>query len=443
MVKLLVLLLISVGQLHAASLSLLPEKSQIMQGRSLTVNMIYVGPTSPDELNVKRWQTQVFIKKGEREEQRLMDGRVEVKQRLTLYPKRSGLLTMGPLALGGAKSKRFDLRVMPALVNQVDITPRWSALPDQLWQGESIESCVHMPLSEQRSRVKVELPQTVGISVVETQNRTLQSEGQPIEERCWRFSSQQPGNYLLELPPIIQRGRGRWTFYLPAQTIEILPLPSYLPNSISVGKPDIQVQSVENGWTISIQGIGGQAVEPQWGIRGALAKATNISVDQILDSDGQIYVPYKRWSIGQRYTAKLPYFNTVTGRLDSIDVQLNAPWNIPTIAIVLLSIAAIALLIKATLIGVGLIRRRERLKTLKQLITSATSADQLRSVVLASGLVSSDESAPYKTLQHWVDAQGDQEAVSLANSLNQLTFSNSVEEPLEEIKRTLINRLMF
>ena len=92
MVKLLVLLLLSVGQLHAASLSLLPEKNQIMQGRSLTVNMLYVGPTSPDDLNVKRWQDQVFIKKGEREEQRLMDGRVEVKQRLTLYPKRSGLL---------------------------------------------------------------------------------------------------------------------------------------------------------------------------------------------------------------------------------------------------------------------------------------------------------------------------------------------------------------
>jgi hypothetical protein len=63
--------------------------------------------------------------------------------------------------------------------------------------------------------------------------------------------------------------------------------------------------------------------------------------------------------------------------------------------------------------------------------------------VLASGLASSDEGAPYKTLQHWVDAQGDQEAISLANSLNQLTFSNNLDAPLEEIKRTLINRLTF
>ena len=116
MVKLLLMLVFSIGQLHAANLSILPEKAQIEQGRSVIVNMLYVGPTSPDELNVKRWQTQVFTEKGYRKERELPDGQVEVKQRLTLFPRQSGLLTLGPLALGGAKSQRFNLMVTPAVV---------------------------------------------------------------------------------------------------------------------------------------------------------------------------------------------------------------------------------------------------------------------------------------------------------------------------------------
>ena len=441
MVKLFLVLLISVGQLHAANLSLLPEKRQIMQGRSLTVNMLYVGPTSPDELNVKRWQTQVFIKKGEREEQRRPDGSVEVKQRLTLYPKSSGVMTLGPLALGGAKSKRFELNVAPALVNQVDITPSWPLMPDQIWQGESMESCMRMPLSEQRSRVKVELPQIVGISVVETQDRTIQSEGQLIVERCWRFSSQQPGNYRIELPPIIQRGRGRWTFYLPSQNVEVLPLPSYLPNSISVGKPDIQVQQGVEGWNVSVHRIGSQLEPSLWGVKSALAKAAGHSVDLILEHEGSVFVPYQRWSFGQVSNAKIPYFNTATGRLDSVDVPLKAPWQLPLVGVLLLSITGLAILIKATLVGVGLIRTRERHKRVKQLIKSATTADQLRTVLLSSGLESADKSAQYKTLQQWAEAQGDQEAISLANTLNQLSFAKSDNLPLDEIKRILISRL--
>lgn len=441
MVKLFLTLLFSIGQLHAATLSLKPEQNQMEQGRSLTVNMLYIGPASPDELNVKRWQSQVFIEKRDREEQRLPDGRLEVKQRLTLYPKSTGLLTLGPLALGGAKSDRFDLLVTPAVVNDVDITPIWRPLPDQIWQGESIERCLTIPLSEQRNRVKVDLPEIPGISVVQTQNKTYSFEDKPIAERCWRFMPQQPGNYLIELPPIIQRGRGRWTFYLPTQTVEVLPLPSYLPTSISVGKPDIQVQQGVEGWNVSVHRIGSQLEPSLWGVKSALAKAAGHSVDLILEHEGAVFVPYQRWSFGQVSNAKIPYFNTATGRLDSVDVPLKAPWQLPLVGVLLLSIAGLAILIKVTLVGVGLIRRRERHKTAKQLIKSATTADQLRTVLLSSGLESADKSAQYKTLQQWAEAQGDQEAISLANTLNQLSFAKSDNLPLDEIKRILISRL--
>ena len=437
MVKLFFILLISMGQLHAASLSLIPEQSQVEQGRSLTLNMRYLGPTSPDELNVKSWQTQAFIEKRDRQETRLADGQIEVKQRLTLFPRKTGLLELGPLALGGAKSKPIDLMVTPALVNRVDITPSWAPLPSQLWQGESFETCVHMPLSEQRNRVKVELPEMQGFAWEQTQNRRLQRDGQLIAERCWRVSSQLPGDYRIELPPIIQRGRGRWTFYLPSQSVEVLPLPSYLPNSISVGKPDIRVQTGEQGWNISIQVVGGQVTQPLWGVRSALAKATGIATDQMVVANETIFVPFKRWSFGQISRAKITFFNTETGRLDAVDLPLKAPLKLPIIGIVLLSILAMAILVKATCLVRVFMQRRAKLQAFKAAINSATTADQLRTTLLAAA---SPEASPrFKTLQQWAEAQADQEATVLAHHINQLAFSPHADAPLNELKQRVIN----
>jgi hypothetical protein len=429
------------GQLHAATLSLIPEHNQMEQGRSLTVNMLYIGPASPDELNVKRWQTEVFIERRDREERRLHDGSVEVKQRLTLYPKSTGLLTLGPLALGGAKSDRFDLLVTPAVVNDVDITPIWRPLPDQMWQGESIERCLTIPLSEQRNRVKIDLPEIPGISVVQTQNKTYSFEDKPIAERCWRFMPQQPGNYLVELPPIIQRGRGRWTFYLPSQTVEVLPLPSYLPTSISVGKPQVQVNQGEQGWTVNIQAPSGQPAETLWGLKSALANAMSIDADQIESVEGQLFVPYKGWSFGQSGTARVPYFNTDTERLDVAELELKAPWRLPMFATVLLSIVGVAMLVKATRLAIGLNRRRERVQAFKQAISSATTADEIKTTLLSRSMSGAENNAQYKTLQQWADSQGDEEAASLAKSLNQLAYGQRAEAPLDELKRALINRL--
>lgn len=441
MVKLFLTLLFSMGQLHAATLSLIPEQNQMKQGRSLTVNMLYIGPASPDELNVKRWQTEVFIERRDREERRLPDGSVEVKQRLALYPKSTGLLTLGPLALGGVKSDRFDLLVTPAVVNDVNITPIWRALPDQIWQGKSIERCLTIPLSEQRNRVKVDLPEIPGISVVQTQNKTYSFEDKPIAERCWRFMPQQPGNYLVELPPIIQRGRGRWTFYLPSQNIEVLPLPSYLPTSISVGKPQVQVNQGKQGWTVNIQAPSGQPAETLWGLKSALANSMSIDADQIESVEGQLFVPYKRWSFGQSGSARIPYFNTDTERLDVAEIELKAPWRLPMFATVLLLIVGMAILVKATLLGIGLHRRRERVQAFKQSISSAKTAVEIKTTLLSRSMTGAESNAQYKTLQQWADSQGDQEAASLANSLNQLAYGQRVEAPLDELKRALINRL--
>ena len=441
MVRIFFLLVMSVGQVHAASLSLIPEKSQIERGRSVTVNMRYVGPITPDELNVKRWQTEVFVKSRQREEQRLPDGRIEVKQRLTLYPKSTGPITLGPLALGGAKSDRFDLIVTPALVNNVDITPIWTDLPEQMWQGESIESCIQMPLSEQRNRVKVEVPEIPGVSAEQTLSRSRSIHGNLTAERCWRFTYHKPGHFLMEMPPVIQRGRGRWTFYLPSQEVEVLPLPSYLPNNISVGKPDMTVQKNEQGWSISVESPGGQPSHTVWGLKSAIVKAIGVSADQILDSDGAIFVPFNEWSLGQTIIVKVPYFNTVSGRLDAVELPLKTPWKLPTLVIALLLSLGIAILIIATRVGAELVRRRENIQNLKRAINAATTADQIISILLVDGSANSGTNTQFKTLQQWADAQGDQEALALADGINQSAYGEQSEMPLNEIKRRLIKRL--
>jgi hypothetical protein len=221
----------------------------------------------------------------------------------------------------------------------------------------------------------------------------------------------------------------------------VLPLPSYLPTNISVGKPQVQVKQGEQGWTIDVQAPSGLPAQTLWGLKSALANVMNIDADQIEAVESQIFVPYKRWSFGQSGTARIPYFNTDTERLDAAEIELKAPWRLPIISIVLLSIIGVAILVKVTLLGIGLIRKRERVQAFKRTINSATSADEIITVLLSGRLAGAEGSDHFKTLQQWADAQSDQEAAHLAKSLNQLAYSQRAEAPLDELKRALINRL--
>ncbi len=110
-------------------------------------------------------------------------------------------------------------------------------------------------------------------------------------------------------------------------------------------------------------------------------------------------------------------------------------------ATVLLLIVGMAILVKATLLGIGLNRRRERVQAFKQLISSATTADEIKTTLLSRSMTGAESNAQYKTLQQWAVVQGDQEAASLAKSLNQLAYGQRGEAPLDELKRALINRL--
>ena len=84
-------------------------------------------------------------------------------------------------------------------------------------------------------------------------------------------------------------------------------------------------------------------------------------------------------------------------------------------------------------------QQRAKLQAFKAAINSATTADQLRTTLLAAA---SPEASPrFKTLQQWAEAQADQEATVLAHHINQLAFSPHADAPLNELKQRVINRL--
>ena len=432
-----------------AKLSVELSEPKIELGKGLNVEISYTGDEEPNQANLARWQTDFYIDRRRSASEQLSDGSVKTVETVRLYPRRVGSLTLYSLALGGAISEPLDLLVEHPLRNGIDGTPVWQPLPQQIWQGETLSNCVEMPLFDSRNNMKLESPEFNAFRVAshtpQVLERVLERAPASLARQCWQLTASRPGIHELELPPVIQRGRGSWSFYLPKQTIEVLPLPSYLPPAVPVGEPRVHTSLQQEHWQLRLQLSDPEAAEA-YGVRAFLAKLSGIDSDEValsFETDSQTLMqiqqftaplPVWSWGFGTGERITLRYFDTDLGMLKSTEVSLPAVWRAPIWFSALLS--SVSLLI-AMLLGRKAFKTWERSlarRKFKQAVGTCNTPDELRRMLL-------QQSDGSKTLENWADHTGIDHAQQIASQLNALCFSANAGSGFYKLQTKLLNKL--
>ena len=428
------------ASINGAKLSIELSEPIIELGKGLNVRIRYTGDDPVAQANLARWQTDFYIDRRRSASEQLNDGSVATVETIRLYPRREGTLTLYSLALGGAISEPVDLIVERPVRNGIDGTPVWQPLPQQIWQGETLANCIEMPLFDSRNNMKLEPPEFGAVRVAAQDAEVIENMPASVARQCWQLTALRPGVHELELPPVIQRGRGSWSFYRPKQIIEILPLPSYLPPAVPVGEPRIQTSLQQGHWQISLKLSDPQAAEA-YGVRAELAELSGVDSDEVsvsFKSDSQTLeriqlfttpLPDWSWGFGSGERISLRYFDTELGMLKSTEVTLPAVWRAPFWFNALL--ISVSLLI-ALLLGRNAFKVGEQAlahRKFKQATISCQTPEQLRQLLL--------QQTGSKTLEDWAAQNGTEHAQQIANELNALCFSANIGDGLGKLKLRL------
>lgn len=429
---------------NAATLSVTLDEPRVELGRGLNVEIVYTGDKQVDQANLQRWQKDFYIDRRRSSSEQLNGANLTTIETVRLYPRRKGDLTLYSLALGGAISEPIELSIEPPLRNGINGTPSWQALPQQVWQGETLSNCVEMALFDARNNMKMETPEIDAFRVAPHNAELIESATGPRAHQCWQLTALRPGFHELELPPVIQRGRGSWSFYLPTQTLEVLPLPSYLPPALPVGQPKLQATLSKDHWQLHLQLNDPEATEA-YGVRSALAKVSGVDSDEVrvqLKTDSQTLMQHQTftaplptwvwgWSFGSGRNISVRYFDTEMGMLKSTEISLPPVWRVPAWFTALF---VSLMLLGALLLGRIALRfwRQKRTQLeLKRAIRSCTTPEQLRHLLL-------QQASSGKTLNSWADQSGIEQAHKIATELNALCFSPNSGSSFDRVKTKLL-----
>lgn len=438
-----ILLLLSLNTANAATLSVKLTDPSVELGKGLNVEIAYLGKETVGQANLQPWERDFYIDRRRSAIKELSAGQTQTIETVRLYPRRAGTLTLFSLALGGAISEPVDLKVERALRNNIDGTPVWQKLPTQIWQGETVSNCVEMPLFDSRNNMKLELPEFDTLRVANWDAERVENRSPSLARQCWQLTASRPGIHELELPAVIQRGRGSWSFYLPKQTIEVLPLPSYLPPALPIGEPSVQTSLRHKQWQLRLQLSDPQAVEA-YGVRASLAELSGVDNDEVsvhFETESrtlqqvQLFtapVPAWSWGLGSGEKINLRYFDTRLGMLMVKEVSLPLAWNTPNGLSALLTSVLLLLALLHGRRAFEVWKRALERRKLKQAIGNCTTPEQLRLLLL--------QQTGSKTLESWANQSGIEHAQQIAGQLNALCFSANIGDSFSELKATLFKQ---
>ena len=436
------LLLLHPSPGHSAELSLELDKTAIEMGKYAVASISYVGSHDPGAADLSQWRDDFFIDPIDTELEATEQGQIHTLTRLRLYPRRSGDLSLDSIALGGSFIKPQHLLISPSIRNGIDATPRLLPMKASYWADQAIDIRVEVALHDQRNEVVAADFELPGFSLQTLKPERVKT---PTGDRIrlgWIIMSPQKGHYRIELPAIDQRGRGRFRFYLPPLQLNIQPIPAYLPPTVAVGqlRVDSGLSTSTGGqrqWQLTVENEG--RLPPQ--LEGLQALLDKLGIDeldlQVLndseDSTGltrRMYtIPLPAWYLGGSQTLQLPFFNTATGRLETLHHQLPTAWQLPRPALW----GAIFLL---TLLlfygGYRLNRQADKIRQrwrYRQAIQQAQTAHQLRRQLLLYHQA--------RTLTDWARLQT-KPTQQLACELNAACFGEGSQPSLGTLKKSCL-----
>jgi len=448
MVRRLYLLLACVASLSgwaaAAQLSVHTGAQQVEMGKYLSARILYLGKQAVGPADLRQWQDDFHIDRRGIDSERLADGQVRTTQQLRLYPKRSGELLLEAIALGGAIARPQRIHSLPSVRDGIDGTPRWQALPAQVWQGQAFEIGIQVALLHPSNHIAAEELLAPGLTVLELPR--IEDRGKGSVTLRWRLIARDSGHLSIHAPIIEQRGRGRWRYYLPQQTLHVLPLPSYLPPNVPVGRLRLQSKLIDSEdspvWEVSVLNHG-ELPDEVHGLRRQLAAIAGRDIASVtltpVGSDGdvskqryRVRVPEWSWGFGTGPQISIPYFDVHDGRLLSAEVQLPAVWGIPAGGQIVLALIVFGLALMFMRSSIKLAQRRVQRQRFRQRLAQATNVQELRALLLDWSSAS--------TLSQWQAQAATGEAQAIASALNRLCYAKCRDEQaLANIKQAIRN----
>lgn len=160
----------------------------------------------------------------------------------TLYPLRSGALTITALTVAGNTSKAIHFMAQ----DDPDLSLQASFTPDKLFERQ--RSVLLLSIRDKADRqwtapTRLDVPGLLLRPLGEKQFEQGEGEARVnVRELRWEVLGLKPGHYPLQLPLLdgYQLGR-RLRMPLPVAPLEVQALPGYLPVAVPVGKPDVMV----------------------------------------------------------------------------------------------------------------------------------------------------------------------------------------------------------
>lgn len=437
-------LLLSSGT-FAAKLTVELSEPEVEMGKYLSARIIYSGEITPARADLQQWQDDFFIERRDTDSENLVSGQILTTEHLRLYPRATGDKVLEPIALAGAIAHPVSVSATAAVRDGIDGTPHWLPLPARMWQGQAIEVGIELALLHPSNQIAVAEAAFPGFTVEALPRAKLSGKGAARVQLRWRLTAQRMGIHHLDPPTIEQRGRGRWRFYLRPAEIDVLPLPSYLPPTVPVGRLSAQsaVHSLDSRpvWELTLSNRG-QLPEEIHGVRAQLARIAGadieaIGVSAVTASDEQpdvfrqtyrIPVPAWSWGLGAGPDVALHYFDTQQGRLRTITQRLPAVWRMPTKAFYLL-VLVLGVICSMLLFGtIKMLQRMRMRRDYRHSLARASDPHELRRLLLAPG--------GHKSLEAWAAARGGV-AQGVMVELNALCFGRAAAASQTEIKRQL------
>lgn len=430
---------------NTASLRIEGADAEVEMGKYLNLQIVYEGESAVGSADLRQWADDFFIDVRDSATENLLSGAIRTTQQLRLYPRAVGEVVLERIALGGAVAGPLRVTVAPTVRNRIDGTPRWIPLPQQVWQGQTFEIGLDAALMHPSNHIAFEDVVLPGFDTQPLPRQTDSRNGVEVVRLRWRVTALEPGRHRLELPPIEQRGRGRWRFFLRTPEIRVLPLPSYLPPSVPVGKVTLESALLDDGarqfWEVIVRNRG-RLPDASYGLRAALAGAAGIDPERIevsaVETDPATGIALQRyraplpdWSFGWGAgpAVRLRYFDTDEGRLTEIQTRLPPAWRLPTYATFTLAVIAV---LSLAAFAAWLVRATRRLlarRRFRQQLAQAPDAHALRRLLIAS------TGSP--TLTDWAATQRDPAATEAAASINEACFCAATPPDAATLKHAL------
>jgi len=427
------------AQLQAATLDLQLDKSRIEMGKFIIATITYHGSKSPAAIDLSQWQDDFYFDRNDPDTVDDENNQLQQQTRVRLYPRHSGEITLDAIAAGGAIAYPRHVQVLPAIRNGIDATPKLQALKTEYWADEAIDIQIDVALHDKRNNVAAKDFEPEFFDSLRLPDQTIDKDRQPAIRLHWQLLSARKGDYWLELPSIVQRGRGRFRFYLPKLKLHIKPLPAYLPPTVPVGQPKVTVaiKTIANQKILQLS-IQNRGRLPD-GLQGfsdflqALGIDESTVVSKDISQQGVIVrikqIPLPTWLWPRQIDYRLNYFDSTAGQLKTLQQPLPWLWHAPRgFYWLMILLATLLMFLGMNRLDRWAARWRQRYRLRQQLIR-ANNPPQLRKILI--------DSAAVNTLQQWAQQFSRQrtQASALASRLDRACFSNQPTQSLAALKQ--------